>query len=164
LCGGGNDNVKILEVRDGAEDEYFVHYHGWPKRYDEWVPLSRIAQTASKSKSKSKSSSKNPRKSVSPAKVTSPPSSSKKRKTVDEEKETPSSEGNKFEYELPKEVKRLVIHDWEEIVQGKRILSIPRKNEKTISETIGKEYASEVMEDSEARELLQGLVDMFDVV
>ena len=39
-------DAKVQEVRkEGAEWEYNVHYKGWNKSWDEWVPDSRLVES-----------------------------------------------------------------------------------------------------------------------
>ena len=33
-------NARIRDVRGEPPDEVLVHYHGWPRSHDEWLPAS----------------------------------------------------------------------------------------------------------------------------
>jgi len=58
LCFQGNliYDAKITEVRKsgGQDQEYFVHYKGWNKSWDEWVPDSRLLKNTAENVARQK--------------------------------------------------------------------------------------------------------------
>ncbi|XP_013415865.1 mortality factor 4-like protein 1 [Lingula anatina] len=83
------------EVKD-KQTRYFIHYNGWNKHWDEWVPESRVVKCnesgLQKQKELMKAHAKN-RKGILPTGVGAPPKAKKQEKEKEKERcSTPSSE------------------------------------------------------------------------
>lgn len=133
--------LKVQQTKDG-HFQFFLHYNGWSKNWDEWVETDRVMKLNDENKAKAKqlkadlkaSKSSNKKKSKKTLQEEDAnPKSSKKAKVeapvVDETVEDDSEWAKKqLSLRIPGPIKKLLIGDWENITQHKKILKLPRKH------------------------------------
>ncbi|RIB25530.1 MRG-domain-containing protein [Gigaspora rosea] len=158
--------AKILKAENwGPEDSesgetgphYFVHYKGWKKTWDEWVPEERVVKyndanlarqrqlkdtyTNKKKKSANKERQNTPQEPLVNNDVQENQSQqrTKKRKSIDEDEDDEEEFMNRLEIKisLPESLKCRLIDDWENITRNHALLKLPRSP--TVSEIL-KQY------------------------
>ncbi|GAC95809.1 chromo domain-containing protein required for cell polarity [Pseudozyma hubeiensis SY62] len=180
----GEDNVTRQ-----VGPHYLVHYDGWKKTWDEWVPetrllkyndenLARKATLQEAAKSGSLTSTEKPSTSTSSASTTS----AKRSRVAEEDRKTASRKRGRETVEaeeeflkrpevkisLPDELKLQLVDDWENITKNGLLVPLPRKPcVKDILDEYRKHYLSS-KRDSKQRspqvvdEVLKGLKLYFD--
>uniref|UniRef100_K3W9B5 Uncharacterized protein n=1 Tax=Globisporangium ultimum (strain ATCC 200006 / CBS 805.95 / DAOM BR144) TaxID=431595 RepID=K3W9B5_GLOUD len=167
-------DAKVLKIDHGSgvQDEsskgaakgttmtqYYVHYQGWHKKWDEWVahdrvledtPANRALQKQAKEDAKKKPKSAVPKKKIStsgidPSAAKKSPFKKLKRNTENDTEEMPSPDdesilsggGNakQISIQMPFSLKKQLVEDWRHITQEPyRLVSLPRKP--TVSQII----------------------------
>mmetsp|Transcript_13636 Transcript_13636/g.18903 ORF Transcript_13636/g.18903 Transcript_13636/m.18903 type:complete len:271 (+) Transcript_13636:33-845(+) len=152
--------AKVLKVRNSADGpRYFVHYNGWKKRWDEWIQSDRMRPYNAENlkfqeELKKKASSEEVASSTKGQKGT-------KRKRGNEEEESYPAVGMKVN--LPGELKKRLIDDWENVNRHNKIMQIPVKP--SVKEIL--EYYKEAQESKEKdltlAKLTENIVDALKI-
>ncbi|GAB5353983.1 hypothetical protein AAMO2058_000080700 [Amorphochlora amoebiformis] len=114
--------AKISKVKPATSDEeaqYYVHYHKWSKKWDEWITAERIKKFSAENEKLQKNLEARYEK-----KMKGKANKSKKRQREEVEEEHPSP-GMKIT--LPAELKKRLIDDWEHINRHDRVMQLPVK-------------------------------------
>uniref|UniRef100_A0A8I5YPT0 Mortality factor 4-like protein 1 n=1 Tax=Pongo abelii TaxID=9601 RepID=A0A8I5YPT0_PONAB len=171
--------VKVA-IKD-KQVKYFIHYSGWNKNWDEWVPESRILkyvdtnlqkqrelQKANQKTKKNKQKTPGNGDGGSTRETPQPPW--KKRAQVDPTIENEETFMNRVEVKvkIPEELKPWLVDDWDLITRQKQLFYLPAKKnvdsipddyanyKKSRGNTVNKEYA--------VNEVVAGIKEYFNVM
>uniref|UniRef100_A0A8V0ZBN5 Mortality factor 4-like protein 1 n=1 Tax=Gallus gallus TaxID=9031 RepID=A0A8V0ZBN5_CHICK len=145
--------VKVA-IKD-KQVKYFIHYSGWNKNWDEWVPESRVLKYVDTNLQKQKELQK---------------ANQKKRARVDPTVESEETFMNRVEVKvkIPEELKPWLVDDWDLITRQKQLFYLPAKKnvdsiledyanyKKSRGNTDNKEYA--------VNEVVAGIKEYFNVM
>jgi mortality factor 4-like protein 1 len=144
--------VVLRVAKDGDSCNYFLHFNGWNKKWDMWMPEDRIMKLNEENKAKAKEIAKKVKEeeaqkkkgSKRPAPKSDDSSKSSKKSKgegagaavgedefLEEDGEVSKRE---IQVRIPGPLKKLLIVDWENITRNKKILALPRKN--TVTSTL----------------------------
>ncbi|TWW75749.1 Mortality factor 4-like protein 1 MORF-related gene 15 protein [Takifugu flavidus] len=172
--------VKI-SIKD-KQIKYFIHYSGWNKNWDEWVPESRVLKYVESNLQKQKElqranhkTKKNKQKAPGAGEGTSsggdpthPPR--KKRARVDPTVESEETFINRVEVKvkIPEELKPWLVDDWDLITRQKQLFHLPaKKNVDAILEDYANYKKSRGNSDSKefaVNEVVAGVREYFNVM
>ncbi|OXB62832.1 hypothetical protein ASZ78_008050 [Callipepla squamata] len=171
--------VKVA-IKD-KQVKYFIHYSGWNKNWDEWVPESRVLkyvdtnlqkqkelQKANQKTKKNKQKTPGIGEGSSSSETPQPPR--KKRARVDPTVESEETFMNRVEVKvkIPEELKPWLVDDWDLITRQKQLFYLPAKKnvdsiledyanyKKSRGNTDNKEYA--------VNEVVAGIKEYFNVM
>uniref|UniRef100_A0A8B9Z1Z5 Mortality factor 4-like protein 1 n=1 Tax=Buteo japonicus TaxID=224669 RepID=A0A8B9Z1Z5_9AVES len=171
--------VKVA-IKD-KQVKYFIHYSGWNKNWDEWVPESRVLkyvdtnlqkqkelQKANQKTKKNKQKTPGIGEGSSTSETPQPPR--KKRARVDPTVESEETFMNRVEVKvkIPEELKPWLVDDWDLITRQKQLFYLPAKKnvdsiledyanyKKSRGNTDNKEYA--------VNEVVAGIKEYFNVM
>uniref|UniRef100_A0A8C6LM92 Mortality factor 4-like protein 1 n=1 Tax=Nothobranchius furzeri TaxID=105023 RepID=A0A8C6LM92_NOTFU len=143
LCFHGPLLYEAKCVKINIKDKlikYFIHYSGWNKNWDEWVPESRVLkyvdsnlakqrelQKANQKVKKVKQKTPGPGEGTSSGDAPQPPR--KKRARVDPTVESEEMFTNRVEVKvrIPEELKPWLVDDWDLITRQKQLFHLPAK-------------------------------------
>eukprot|EP00054_Salpingoeca_dolichothecata_P012122 m.67296 g.67296 ORF g.67296 m.67296 type:complete len:297 (-) comp19795_c0_seq3:41-931(-) len=135
--------AEIRKYQDKEQPMYFVHYKGWNKSWDEWVPESRVLEinkdnlAQQKLLEKQAKSGKRGRKPKLGEKRSTKEDSSDlkqgKRRRGDKGEETVEQEEEHFNRPevkilIPDEFKHRLVQDWDLITKQKKLVVLPRNH------------------------------------
>jgi len=110
--------ARVLRVRRndkrGGREECFIHYQGWNKKWDEWMPASALQKFQEGLAAQSKAG----------AKGGGPAEKGKKRKkpaAADDD-----DFGDLVRINIPGGLKQQLILDWDQVTREKRLVALPR--------------------------------------
>uniref|UniRef100_M4ASY2 Mortality factor 4-like protein 1 n=1 Tax=Xiphophorus maculatus TaxID=8083 RepID=M4ASY2_XIPMA len=139
-------NVKDKQIK------YFIHYSGWNKNWDEWVPESRVLKYVDSNLAKQrelqkanqkikKAKQKIPGLGEGTSSGETPQAPRKKRARVDPTVECEEMFANRVEVKvkIPEELKPWLVDDWDLITRQKQLFHLPAK--KSV-EVILEDYAN----------------------
>uniref|UniRef100_A0A8C9GD10 Mortality factor 4-like protein 1 n=1 Tax=Piliocolobus tephrosceles TaxID=591936 RepID=A0A8C9GD10_9PRIM len=171
--------VKVA-VKD-KQVKYFIHYSGWNKNWDEWIPESRVLkyvdtnlqkqrelQKANQKIKKNKQKTPGNGDGGSTSETPQPPQ--KKRARVDPTVENEERFMNRVEVKvkIPEELKQWLVDDWDLVTRQKQLFYLPAKKnvdsiledyanyKKSRGNTDNKEYA--------VNEVVAGIKEYFNVM
>lgn len=150
--------AKVLkaEQRDSGM-QYFVHYNGWNKKWDEWVETSRLLKytdknvryqhTLQQQKENAGKSSKQSLTNKSNKKQSDKPHTNNKRKSLavddDDTVHDDTQQHNEVKIKIPANLKKQLIVDWENVTRKQCIVPIPHTI-KTVTEILDEFAASKL--------------------
>uniref|UniRef100_A0A672Z208 Mortality factor 4-like protein 1 n=1 Tax=Sphaeramia orbicularis TaxID=375764 RepID=A0A672Z208_9TELE len=169
-------NIKDKQIK------YFIHYSGWNKNWDEWVPESRVLKYVDSNLQKQKElqranqkAKKNKQKTPGAGEGTSsggdpthPPR--KKRARVDPTVESEETFINRVEVKvkIPEELKPWLVDDWDLITRQKQLFHLPaKKNVDAVLEDYANYKKSRGNSDSKefaVNEVVAGIREYFNVM
>uniref|UniRef100_A0A8C4GK83 Mortality factor 4-like protein 1 n=1 Tax=Dicentrarchus labrax TaxID=13489 RepID=A0A8C4GK83_DICLA len=169
-------NIKDKQIK------YFIHYSGWNKNWDEWVPESRVLKYVDSNLQKQKElqranqkTKKNKQKTPGAGEGTSsggdpthPPR--KKRARVDPTVESEETFINRVEVKvkIPEELKPWLVDDWDLITRQKQLFHLPaKKNVDAVLEDYANYKKSRGNSDSKefaVNEVVAGVREYFNVM
>uniref|UniRef100_A0A4W6DN01 Mortality factor 4-like protein 1 n=1 Tax=Lates calcarifer TaxID=8187 RepID=A0A4W6DN01_LATCA len=152
-------NIKDKQIK------YFIHYSGWNKNWDEWVPESRVLKYVDSNLQKQKELQ---RANHSGGDPTHPPR--KKRARVDPTVESEETFINRVEVKvkIPEELKPWLVDDWDLITRQKQLFHLPaKKNVDAVLEDYANYKKSRGNSDSKefaVNEVVAGIREYFNVM
>uniref|UniRef100_A0A4W4F8G2 Mortality factor 4-like protein 1 n=1 Tax=Electrophorus electricus TaxID=8005 RepID=A0A4W4F8G2_ELEEL len=168
-------NIKDKQVK------YFIHYSGWNKNWDEWVPESRVLkyvdsnlqkqkelQKANQKAKKNKQKTPGAGEGTSTAEMPHPPR--KKRARVDPTVESEETFINRVEVKvkIPEELKPWLVDDWDLITRQKQLFHLPaKKNVDAVLEDYANYKKSRGNSDNKeyaVNEVVAGIREYFNVM
>jgi len=175
------------ELREGNKGYYYlIHYNGWNKHWDEWVPESRVLKFNDSNLQKQKDLQKqhgkdksrrgkpakfpNGKEGLEKTKKSDTPSTSepkKKRSRLETSVEQEDSYLSKLEVKvvIPNKLKSILVDDWDLITRQKLLFSLPAKV--TIEEVLSsyvEKHDSSIEKSSTVQELVSGIKEYFNVM
>uniref|UniRef100_A0A2K5RVZ0 Mortality factor 4-like protein 1 n=1 Tax=Cebus imitator TaxID=2715852 RepID=A0A2K5RVZ0_CEBIM len=168
--------VKVV-IKD-KQVKYFIHYSGWNKNWDEWVPESRVLKyvdtNLQKQRELQKANQEQYNKQKTPgngdggstSEIPQPPR--KKKARVDPTVENEETFMNRVEVKvkIPEELKLWLVDDWDLITRQKQLFYLPAKKDsiledyanykKSLGNTDNKEYV--------VNEVVAGIKEYFNVM
>uniref|UniRef100_A0A4W5QD64 Mortality factor 4 like 2 n=1 Tax=Hucho hucho TaxID=62062 RepID=A0A4W5QD64_9TELE len=169
-------NIKEKQIK------YFIHYSGWNKNWDEWVPESRVLKYVDSNLQKQKELQKANqmihkiiiRKSPAAGEGTStgemPQPPRKKRARCDPTVESEETFINRVEVKvkIPEELKPWLVDDWDLITRQKQLFHLPaRKNVDAVLEDYASYKKSRGTSESKeyaVNEVVAGIREYFNVM
>uniref|UniRef100_A0A673LKY6 Mortality factor 4-like protein 1 n=1 Tax=Sinocyclocheilus rhinocerous TaxID=307959 RepID=A0A673LKY6_9TELE len=168
-------NIKDKQVK------YFIHYSGWNKNWDEWVPESRVLKYVDSNLQKQKElqkanqkTKKNKQKTPGAGEGTStgdmPHPPRKKRARVDPTVESEETFINRVEVKvkIPEELKPWLVDDWDLITRQKQLFHLPaKKNVDDVLEdyaTYKKSRGNSDNKEFAVNEVVAGICEYFNVM
>eukprot|EP00808_Paulinella_micropora_P016810 g50928.t1 len=127
--------AKVVRVRKSDKPdvniEYFVHYQGWNKKWDEWVPEERLFENNAENKQKMV----NMRDTMEQTKDKTQKTAGKKRSRASAQEgeeqagadEIKSTDTNELTIVVPNKLKQILIKDWGNITRNKMLVPLHRK-------------------------------------
>lgn len=129
--------AKILDRKWMDEDpemtgpHYYIHYKGWKRSWDEWVPETRVLrwcdenikmQSRLKTLYRTKSSSSKTKASDSEGN-----SLGKRRRDAKNEKEEQYLRNQEIRLDIPDTLKGQLVDDWENVTKNQQLVPLPRQ-------------------------------------
>uniref|UniRef100_A0A3Q3XMK9 Chromo domain-containing protein n=1 Tax=Mola mola TaxID=94237 RepID=A0A3Q3XMK9_MOLML len=168
-------NIKEKQIK------YFIHYSGWNKNWDEWVPESRVLKYVDSNLAKQKELQKAnqkvkkaKQKTPGPGEGTSsgeaPQGPRKKRARVDPTVESEEMFTNRVEVKvkIPEELKPWLVDDWDLITRQKQLFHLPaKKNVEAVLEDYANYKKSKGNSDNKeyaVNEVVAGIREYFNVM
>lgn len=163
--------AKVLDA--DVNKGYLIHYDGWNSRWDEWVTPDRVVPNTEENKKKAAELKRDiyakAKRSSSVASTSTTGSSSKKKREsaavaedVEEPQEEEANEATaNVRLVLSDEIKTLVIRDWEQLTQNKKLCILPKPEEKSV-ERIMKDFTSSKKSAAVFNQIAQGILVYFD--
>jgi len=158
--------AKILET--DPEKGYFVHYDGWNAKWDEWVTPDRVVTDTEENRTRAKQIEREFKARVSKRSSSAVPTSttSSKRKRDAEEADDPQDDeagetSTHVKLNLSEELKMVVVRDWENLTQHKKLLALPKPESKTV-EKIMDDFLNTKKKAEVFAQVCQGLLVYFD--
>uniref|UniRef100_A0A4W5QMT2 Mortality factor 4 like 2 n=1 Tax=Hucho hucho TaxID=62062 RepID=A0A4W5QMT2_9TELE len=165
-------NIKEKQIK------YFIHYSGWNKNWDEWVPESRVLKYVDSNLQKQKELQKNEilyvnqspaaGEGTSTGEMPQPPR--KKRARCDPTVESEETFINRVEVKvkIPEELKPWLVDDWDLITRQKQLFHLPaRKNVDAVLEDYASYKKSRGTSESKeyaVNEVVAGIREYFNVM
>nr|CAB3263904.1 mortality factor 4-like protein 1 [Phallusia mammillata] len=178
------------EIRDGSKSFYMIHYNGWNKHWDEWVPETRVLKyndvNLQKQKDLLKQHGKDKTKRGKMAKFVKPDKEKtsqeqvkkaeappilgepkKKKSRIDPSVESEDAYIAKVEVniQIPSELKPILVDDWDLVTRQKRVCKLPTTD--TVDSILDM-YANANSETTEKRstmsEFTAGVKEYFNVM
>ncbi|EPB90385.1 hypothetical protein HMPREF1544_02751 [Mucor circinelloides 1006PhL] len=157
--------AKILEKNWMEEPEatgphYYVHYKGWKKSWDEWVPESRVLrwseenlqmQSRLKAFYRTKQSGKSAKQSENEGS-----NLGKRRRDAKLEKEEDYLNRPEIKLDIPDTLKGQLVDDWENVTKNQQLVTLPRTV--NVNEVLSR-YKRFKKEKKGSRELNEDLLD-----
>jgi len=176
--------AKVLQVdsKNKAKKQYYVHYQGWSKKWDEWVESDRLLKDnpenrkhASELKDKVKAEKKNKRKSESKKEGKGKKRSKKDGDgeededddAVDEETVEPDEtrvERKEIKIKIPGALKKQLITDWENITKNQKLVPLPREPSVNLilEEFVKSKKTKSAQAEAMTREVIDGIRQYFE--
>ncbi|KAI7884738.1 MRG-domain-containing protein [Mucor mucedo] len=163
--------AKILESKWMDEDpeltgpHYYVHYKGWKRSWDEWVPETRVLRWCEdniKMQSRLKSLYRTKQSSAKSTCSSDNESNSlgKRRREAKNEKEEDYLNKPEIKLDIPETLKGQLVDDWESVTKNQQLVTLPRQI--TINELLAR-YKRFKKEKKGNRELNEDLLEeVFD--
>uniref|UniRef100_A0AAQ5YIP1 Mortality factor 4-like protein 1 n=1 Tax=Amphiprion ocellaris TaxID=80972 RepID=A0AAQ5YIP1_AMPOC len=178
-------NIKDKQIK------YFIHYSGWNKNWDEWVPESRVLKYVDSNLAKQKELQKanqdhyveGKMRGLAPSKKIAavqqknvdlsgepPQGPRKKRARVDPTVESEEMFTNRVEVKvkIPEELKPWLVDDWDLITRQKQLFHLPaKKNVETVLEDYANYKKSKGNSDNKeyaVNEVVAGIREYFNVM
>uniref|UniRef100_A0A665U1T9 Mortality factor 4-like protein 1 n=1 Tax=Echeneis naucrates TaxID=173247 RepID=A0A665U1T9_ECHNA len=178
-------NIKDKQIK------YFIHYSGWNKNWDEWVPESRVLKYVDSNLAKQKELQKanqdhyveGKMRGLAPSKKIAavqqknvdlsgepPQGPRKKRARVDPTVESEEMFTNRVEVKvkIPEELKPWLVDDWDLITRQKQLFHLPaKKNIETVLEDYANYKKSKGNSDNKeyaVNEVVAGIREYFNVM
>uniref|UniRef100_A0A3Q0R6D9 Mortality factor 4-like protein 1 n=1 Tax=Amphilophus citrinellus TaxID=61819 RepID=A0A3Q0R6D9_AMPCI len=154
-------NIKDKQIK------YFIHYSGWNKNWDEWVPESRVLKYVDSNLQKQRELQR-ANQYVHGGDPTHPPR--KKRARVDPTVESEETFINRVEVKvkIPEELKPWLVDDWDLITRQKQLFHLPaKKNVDAVLEDYANYKKSRGNSDSKefaVNEVVAGIREYFNVM
>ncbi|KAG2228714.1 MRG-domain-containing protein [Thamnidium elegans] len=131
--------AKILDSKWMDEDpdftgpHYYVHYKGWKRSWDEWVPETRVLRWCDENikmqyrlralyRTKQSSSTKS-----ACSLDTEPNSLGKRRRDAKNEKEEDYLNRPEIKLDIPDTLKGQLVDDWENVTKNQQLVTLPRQ-------------------------------------
>jgi mortality factor 4-like protein 1 len=179
--------AKVLAIKsDKQETHLFVHYSKWNKKWDTWVNASTVLEDipathekARKLIAKVKLAKEQKKRRITPkedsddeALVKDQDGSSKSKRrsssadpSVEPEEDEDSGKSQKVCLKIPGQIKKELIHDWENITKNKRIATLPRPCgtvREILSDFLKAKIKGNLESSQQFTELCQGITVYFD--
>uniref|UniRef100_A0A8C9ZP66 Mortality factor 4-like protein 1 n=1 Tax=Sander lucioperca TaxID=283035 RepID=A0A8C9ZP66_SANLU len=184
LCFHGPLLYEAKCVKINIKDKlikYFIHYSGWNKNWDEWVPESRVLKYVDSNLAKQKELQKanqdhyveGKMRGLAPMSIFSgetPQGPRKKRARVDPTVESEEMFTNRVEVKvkIPEELKPWLVDDWDLITRQKQLFHLPaKKNIETVLEDYANYKKSKANSDNKefaVNEVVAGIREYFNVM
>jgi len=185
--------INKCEVKDKLV-RYFVHYQGWNKNWDEWVPETRILKYNDENvkmqrdlKDSQDIQKKKKKKSIDTESVPSPASSTDyhrpvragrgakedkevKRKIKEEkdvESEVEFTKRVEVKITIPDTIKNWLVDDWDLVTRQKKLVNLPAKHHPTINSILARYVevkGNNVKDKHSSVELTNGIKEYFDMM
>lgn len=172
--------VNRVQMKDKVQ-QYWIHYNGWSKSWDEWVPESRVLKINDATLQKQKDlqqqypHAERQKKTASKRKADKrkdfePPL--RKRRTRQEVSECSTRDSSPqhqdINIEYPDNIKKRLVDDWDLITRQKQLVRLPKKL--TVCELLEKYQlhlkttSPDELKSGQVVEVCSGLIDYFDVM
>ena len=125
---------RVLKKGSLAELAYYIHYQGWNKKWDTWLPEANLIENNPAGVAIQKKAAQDlhdrKEKAVKSAHSRKQKITNKKRKLDTMNEVDEGGEREDFDVDLPIQMalglKKLLVEDWEKVVQDQKIMRLPR--------------------------------------
>ncbi|KAI8091346.1 MRG-domain-containing protein [Gilbertella persicaria] len=140
---------------------YFVHYKGWKRSWDEWVPETRLLRWSEEnlqmqSRLKTLYRVKQTGKDAARSSTTDPSNLGKRRRDAKQEKEEDYLRRPEIRLDIPDTLKGQLVDDWENVTKNQQLVTLPRTI--TINDVLSR-YKRFKKEKKGSRELNEELLE-----
>jgi mortality factor 4-like protein 1 len=138
--------AKIMDVDlESEQPRYFIHYEGWKRKWDEWVAsdrllpdtpdnqqkLKQLINEQKQKKAQAGGAAKKMKTTLATSETTTPLAATSNEGDNEGDDDAGIEEENPFEeaaikIQLPEELKKLIVEDWENVTQRAMLVSLPR--------------------------------------
>eukprot|EP00741_Cyanophora_paradoxa_P002378 tig00000076_g2303.t1 len=126
-------DAKVIQIKVNADGkpEYLVHYQGWNKNWDEWLPEEWLLEHTPDNEEVSKRSIEEAQKRALELKRLKPGRKRddvrpKKRRTDGSSDGGDQAEQFDLTYQIPKSLKAFLVEEWEKLFKDQKLLPVPR--------------------------------------
>lgn len=122
--------AKVIEVNMERKDSYKVHYQGWNKKWDAWLNAAKLLKYTVENldlqaKMKKKEDQEREKEAARVEKEALDKERAKKRKLDEDSVRTPTR-GSRFDVDIPKTLKDILVAEQVFICKEHKLLSLPR--------------------------------------
>jgi mortality factor 4-like protein 1 len=156
--------AKVIEVNLDRKDSFKVHFQGWNKKWDQWLPIAQLLKYSVENldlqaKMKKKEDQEREKEAAKAEKEALDREKARKRKLEDETVRVPVVRGSRFDLEIPKTLKDILIAEQILVCKEHKLLSLPRTP--NVSQVLEEFASSQRSANEEIKQLVASLSNYF---
>jgi len=156
--------AKVIEVNLERKEPFKVHYQGWNKKWDSWLPASKLLKYTVENldlqaKMKKKEDQEREKEAARAEKEALDREKARKRKMEEETVRTPAVRGSRFDVEIPKTLKDILVAEQAFVCKEHKLLTLPRNP--NVTQVLEEFASSQRSATEETKQLVSSLSNYF---